>query len=130
YGSHAGNINCTDGRYVYMRAPDPDNDEAYNYTLMCVHMMQFFTKEEMDSAELVGPYPFTNGYRVLKVKKKKPKTQSGQMNLGDFLFDLENDPGMNSPIQDAQVEEMMKEHIREIMQENDVPHEVYVRYCL
>lgn len=130
YGSHGGTINCTDGRYVYMRAPDPDNDECYNYTLMCAHMMQAFTKEEMESAELVGPYPFTNGYPVLKVKKIRPKTQSGQMNLGDFLFDLENDPEMNESIQDKEVEEMMKNHLRKIMQKNDVPQEVYVRYNL
>ena len=87
-------------------------------------------KEEMESAELVDPLPFTNGYPVLKVKKIKPKTQSGQLNLGDFLFDLEKDPHMNNPIQDEEVEEMMKEHIRKIMEENDVPQEVYVRYKL
>ncbi len=130
YGSHGGTINCTDGKHVYMHAPDPDNDEAYNYTLMCVHMMQFFTREEMENAELIQPREFTNGYPVLKIKKIKPKTQSGQLNLGNFLFDLKKDPSMNETIKDEKIEEQMKDHIREIMKENDTPEEVFTRYKL
>ena len=41
YGSHGGNINCTDGRYVYMRAPDPDNDNlSVSYTHLDVYKRQ------------------------------------------------------------------------------------------
>ncbi|MDO4279245.1 MAG: sulfatase [Lachnoclostridium edouardi] len=130
YGSHGGNINCTDGRYVYMRAPDPDNDNLFNYTLNCSHMCQGFTREELEGAELTGPFGFTNGYPVLKVKKIKPKTQSGQLNMGDFLFDLKQDPHMEHSIHNEEAEYMMKKHIVEIMKENSVPEEVYVRYRL
>ena len=130
FGSHGGNISCTDGRYVYMRAPDPDNDTMYNYTLNCSHMMQGFSKEEMETAELVGPFGFTNGYPVLRVKKIKPKTQSGQLNLGDFLFDLENDPEQNHNIHDEEVEAMMQKHIMDIMKMHDIPDDVYERYHL
>ncbi len=130
YGSHGGNINCTDGRYVYMRAPDPDNDNLFNYTLNCSHMCQGFTREELEGAELTGPFGFTNGYSVLKVKKIKPKTQSGQLNMGDFLFDLKQDPHMEHSIHNEEAEHMMKKHIVEIMKENSVPEEVYVRYRL
>ncbi|ONI41753.1 sulfatase [Candidatus Epulonipiscium fishelsonii] len=134
YGSHAGNINCTDGKYIYMRAPDPNNDEVYNYTLLCTHMMQSFVKEEINNSEFVGPLGFTNGYKVLKVKKIKPKNQSGQMNLGDFLFNLDQDPQMNKNIIGTNKEEttikQMKKYIVDIMEQNDVPQEVYTRYNL
>lgn len=130
YGSHGGNINCVSGRYVYMLAPDPDNDEIYNYTLDCYHMCQPFSTEELANSELVGPFPYTNGYKVLKVRKIKPKNQSGQLNLGSFLFDLQKDPGMEHPIHDKAVEEYMKWQIIKVMEENEVPDEVYVRYRL
>ena len=39
FGNHGGQVNVTDGRYVYMRAPTrPDNQPLYNYTLMPTHM--------------------------------------------------------------------------------------------
>lgn len=130
YGSHGGNINCISGRYIYMLAPDPDNDEIYNYTLDCYHMCQPFSADELADSELVGPFSNTNGYKVLKVKKIKPKNQSGQLNLGSFLFDLQTDPNMENPIHDIAVEEYMKWQIIKVMEENEVPDEVYVRYRL
>ncbi|MCL2001264.1 MAG: sulfatase, partial [Planctomycetes bacterium] len=41
FGIHSGHVCCTDGRYVYMRAPaTPDNQPLNSYTLMPTHMMK------------------------------------------------------------------------------------------
>ena len=130
YGSHGGNLNCRVGNYIYMLAPDKDNDSLYNYTLDCFHMCQPFSKAEMDDSELVGPFDFSNGYKVLKVKKIKPANQSGQLNLGSFLYDLSSDPEMNNPIHDESIERYMKKEIVKVLKENDTPLEVYARYGL
>lgn len=130
YGIHGANINCTDGRYVYMKAPDPNNEELYNYTLMCTHLRQLFMLEEIQSAQLAGPFDFTKEAKVLKIKKGSPKYQSKQRNFGDMLFDLETDPDMNQPIHDTEVEARMQRLMVQVMEENDTPDEVYVRYEL
>ena len=41
FGMHGGHVNCTDGRYVYMRAPiNRENEPLYDYTLMPTHMRE------------------------------------------------------------------------------------------
>lgn len=130
YGIHGATINCTDGRYVYMCAPDPNSENAYNYTLMCTHLRQFFTVEELRSAELAGPFDFTKGCKVLKVKKGKPKFQSVPINFGNMLFDLEKDPHMETPIHDEAEELRMRKIIVRVLKENDAPGELYEKYHL
>ena len=130
YGLHGASINITDGRYVYMCAPDPENDEVYNYTVMCTHMQHPFTIEEMRSAVLAGPFAHTKGCKVLKIKKGTPRSQAKQLNQGSFLYDLASDPGMEHPIQDAEAEKYMQDLLISVLKENDTPDEVYVRYRL
>ena len=67
---------------------------------------------------------------MLKVKKIKPANQSGQLNLGSFLYDLSSDPEMNNPIHDESIERYMKKEIVKVLKENDTPLEVYARYGL
>lgn len=130
FGIHGGTINCTDGRYVYMCAPDPENDEVFNYTLMCTHLKQFFTVEELKSAELAGPFAFTKGCKVLKVKKGKPKYQSIPINFGNLLFDTELDPQQEHPLDDHDIEAYMRGLIVKALKENDAPQELYARHRL
>lgn len=112
-----------------MLAPD-DKKPIYNYTLDCYHMVKPFTQEELEDSTLVGPFDYTNGYRILKVKKIKPKNQSSQLNLGTFLYDLKKDPQMNNPFRDEKVESEIKGKIIECMEENEIPEEVYERFGL
>ena len=45
YGVHGGQVNVTDGTYVYMRAfTTADNTPLYDYTLMPTHMRSLFSR--------------------------------------------------------------------------------------
>lgn len=130
FGIHGANINCTDGRYVYMCAPDPDYEDAYNYTLMCTHLKQFFTTEELQTTELAGPFDFTKGCKVLKVKKGKPKFQSIPINFGNLLFDTKEDPQEEHPMDNPEIETYMRKLIVKAMKENDAPEYLYKKHKL
>ena len=46
-GIFGARIRCTDGRYVYMRAPRDLEVPLYEYTSMPAHMMSFFSPQEL-----------------------------------------------------------------------------------
>jgi arylsulfatase A-like enzyme len=131
FGLHGGHVNVTDGRYVYMRAPaDSSNQPLYNYTLMPTHMRNLFSVEELQDLELAEPFSFTKGCRTLKIESKNG-IWSGRANpFETLLFDLENDPKQENPIQNKEVEEHMVKHMIRIMKENDTPVEQYERLGL
>jgi len=128
YGLFGAHVNCTDGRYVYMRAPvDPDNMPLFNYTLMPTHMRGMFKPKELQNATLSEPFSFTKGYPVLKT----PAAPWGnQHKFGTFLYDLESDPGQLNPIEDPEVESRMIRLMVDLMKQNDAPNEQYVRLGL
>lgn len=128
FGVFSGHVNITDGKYVYMRAPLPEKvNEIYNYTLTPLHMNQRFTPEELKTAELVSPFSFTKGCRVLKVKGKD-KYRVGR--FGNLLFDLEKDPGECSPLRDEALEQQMAEKLIKEMEKNECPAEQFERLGL
>ncbi len=62
FGMHGGHVNCTDGRYVYMRAPASSTGQPlYNYTLLPTHMRNQFGVDEPQDIELAVPFSFTKG---------------------------------------------------------------------
>ncbi|WP_248926057.1 sulfatase [Paenibacillus hamazuiensis] len=125
FGIHGGHINCTDGRYVYMRAPvNANNRPLYNYTLMPTHMRSRFSAAELQHAELSEPFDFTKGVKPLKIESAGfVKVQQ----LETMLFDLQEDPQQLNPLRDSAVEDRMLRHIARLMRENDAPAEQYVR---
>ncbi len=140
YGCYGTHVNCTDGRYVYMRGiADPSNEPLYQYTLMPTHMRRMFTVEELKTAELVGPLLFTKGCKVMKIKsgiwdRRDPYSMSGYSypeHLGEnLLFDLKEDPGQLGPIQQPDIEKMMIDHLVRLMKENNAPQEQFERLGL
>ncbi len=102
FGIYSGHVCCTDGRYVYMRAPStPENQPINNYTVVPMHMMKRFEVRELQTAELAGPFSFTKGCKVLKMKYFGRPKQIGTIDpysQGNLLFDLENDPKQESPV--------------------------------
>jgi hypothetical protein len=128
FGMHGGHVNCTDGRYVYMRAPaDAENRPLYDYTLMPTHMRSRFSADELQNIELAPPFEFTKGCKVLKIEVGHGRRAHPFKTL---LFDLESDPGQLCPIKDKETEERMKGLIVKLMRENDAPEEQYVRLGL
>ena len=128
FGSHGGQVNVTDGRYVYMRAAaDKSNGPLYNYTLMPTHMRGSFPPGEMATAEQAEPFSFTKGCRPLRTLVDRPFPQH---KYGTLLFDQEADPQQQEPLRDPVAESRMVGHLRDLMQECDAPEEQYRRLGL
>ena len=128
FGVHGGQVNVTDGRYVYMRAPaNKENIPLYEYTLMPTHMHHPFDVSELQDIQLAEPFPFTKGCRTIKAPGRGWRNSHQYETL---LFDLETDPGQQTPIQDAAIERRMRELMVRLMKENDAPPEQFTRLGL
>ena len=127
FGNHGGHVNVTDGRYVYMRACAGDsNGPLYNYTLMPAKMRDAFPLEELATAEMVEPFSFTKGCRLMRTEADGVSNQQ----YGTLLFDLEQDPGQEQPLKDPVLETRFVGHMRDLMQECDAPEEQFERLGL
>jgi arylsulfatase A-like enzyme len=128
FGMHGGHVNVTDGRYVYMRAcPNPKNTPLNDYTLMPTHMRGLFGTDELQDIKLAEPFPFTKGCRTMKVAAR------GGIRSSDFvtmLFDLENDPSQQHPLDNPEIEKRMIELLMSLMKANDAPTEQFERLGL
>ena len=128
FGYHGSQVNVTDGRYVYMHAAAKPEAPVYEYTLMPAHMRAMFQPAELRDMELAGPFSFTKGCRVMKIKKAD--WMGDTTRFGSRLYDLKQDPTQNTVIHDPEIEERMKAYIKECMLENDAPQEMYDRLGL
>ena len=128
FGLHGAHVNCTDGRYVYMRAPaNPDNRPLFNYTLMPAHMRNSFPPEELADIQLQPPFAFTKGCRTMKTAAR-PWVNAHS--FGNLLFDLSVDPQQEHPLRDAAVEQRLIGLMTGLMRANDAPIEQYERLGL
>lgn len=134
FGQHGGQMNVTDGRYVYLRsAASPENAPLYEYTLIPTHMRSMFSAGELAGAQLAPPFSFTKGCPVLKLDAHstgKKANHDNQHSEGTLLFDLANDPDERHPLHDPEVEEKMIRTMVRLMEENDAPEEQYIRMGL
>ncbi|MFI2859037.1 sulfatase [Paenibacillus sp. JSM ZJ436] len=128
FGIHGGHVNCTDGRYVYMRGPaSSDNRPLYNYTLMPTRMRSRFEVAELRSSQLHEPFAFTKGVPVLQIPVAHGKPID---DLRTMLFDVEQDPQQLEPITDPDAEERMLKLLQEVMAREEAPAEQYIRLGL
>jgi hypothetical protein len=128
FGLFGGQINVTDGRFVYMRAPvQKNNQPLYRYTLMPMHMAKMYSPEQLRDAELAPAFGFTKGTRLLRIPSADcPKENS----WGTLLFDVEDDPGQQHPLTDAETESRMSELLVSLMERSDAPPEQFARLGL
>lgn len=128
FGVFGGHVNITDGEYVYMRScADASNTPLNEYTLMPTHMEDMFSVGELRNIELAGPFAFTKGCQVMKIKGK---SWTNPAEFGNLLFNLRNDPRQLKPVQDADVEATLVKEMVRLMRENDAPAEQYLRLGL
>lgn len=136
YGIFGGATNVTDGRYTYFRYPaDLFAQELYEYTLMPVHMHDFFEPTEFEGARLVDPFDFTKGLPMLRLPArrdaKRPPMQGGGIDDAvTVLYDTETDPGQMTPIEAPDVERRLIRAMLGIMRAHDAPPEAYARLDL
>ena len=128
FGYHGSQVDVTDGRYLYMHAAAKPNAPVYEYTLMPTHMRAMFQPEELQDVELAGPFSFTKGCKVMKIKAEN--RMGDTTSFGSMLFDLENDPNQEHPLEDEDVRQRICGYIREAMERNDAPRELYERLGL
>jgi arylsulfatase A-like enzyme len=131
FGLHGAQVNVTDGRHVYMRAPtSTKNQLLYEYTHMPTHMRRTFNVKEMRTAKMAGPFSFTKGCPVMRIDSGWGWGAGDSPVFKNWLFDVRNDPGQQNPIEDAKIEKMMIGHMVRLMKANDAPKEQYKRLGL
>ena len=136
FGYHGAACNVTDGRYVYFRYPESlTTDDLHEYTLMPTRMNSRFGIEDLQGAELAGPFSFTKGVPLLRLKSRSTKeghpvetTGLPYADMTSALYDLQSDPGQTSPLDDAELEAQMLGHMRRLMQALDAPPESFTRF--
>ncbi len=127
FGIHGAHVNCTDGRYVYMRGSVPGNKPLFQYTHMPTHMRRTFSVEEMRTAEMHGPFKFTKNCPVMKISTG---AWFNPRNFGTMLFDTGKDPKQEKPVSDPAAEKRMIDLLVKCMRDNDAPAEQFVRLGL
>ena len=128
FGMHGAQVNVTDGKYVYMRAPvRPDNQPIYNYTVMPTHMRGLFTLDELRSAEMAPPFSFTKDVPVMRMQANPEKNTH---EYGNLLFHIEKDPGQEHPLDAPETERTMIEHLTRLLKESDAPRDQFERLGL
>jgi arylsulfatase A-like enzyme len=132
FGIHGGHVNCTDGKYVYMRGiASKNNSPLYEYTLMPTHMRRTFDVEEIHRLDgLADPFKFTKGCRTMKIRDSGYWGFAPEFLSETYLYDIEADPGQKNPLKNRKVEKRMIELLVKCMKENDAPPEQYERLGL
>lgn len=137
YGVMGGQVNVTDGQYVYMRGNvTEDNSPLFEYTLMPTHMKSLFSVRELSSWEKFEDFSFTKACPVMQIPSRTPRFLSARDNpygkgrTATLLFDVQADPGQTNPLTDAGLEVRMIKLMLHEMARNECPPEQYVRLGL
>lgn len=128
FGYHGGEIIVTDGKYLYMNAPEHPEDSYYEYTLMPTHMRCRFTVAELADNPLAAPFSFTKGLKTMKIRCNGDCVGAGRQAASSRLFDIEKDPRQLVELDNPTVVSHMKALIASYMKETDAPQELYHRY--
>jgi arylsulfatase A-like enzyme len=130
FGYFGGDLNVTDGNYVYMRAPMTKSyAHVFEYTLMPTHINQRFSASELTATKLHPPFRFTKDCPVLKI----PATDDTQPNahrFGHRLFNLKQDPSQLHPIDDPIKEAQLCREMEAFLRKVDAPIELHARFGL
>ncbi len=131
FGLHGAHVNVTDGHHVYMRAPaGAENQPLFNYTHMPAHMRTPFSLDEIRTAVMAPPFPFTKGCPVMRIDAQDRSGWVKAHDFGTLLFDIEVDPKQLLPLHDDAIERRMIEHLVREMRANDAPEEQFKRLGL
>ncbi len=138
FGVHGGHVNVTDGRHVYMRAnATADNRPLNDYTLMPTRMKAPCHPDELAFERVAWhrPFDFTKGCGLMQMpahdKHSATRAENAMTTGQHLLYDLENDPGQDHPIEnDPALEDEMVGQLVELMKQCDAPAEQFERLGL
>ncbi len=125
YGVHGGQINVYDGRYVYMKGSTDTSKAVFNHTLMPTNMRGFFSKEELQKAELIDGGRYSNDTPVLKVPAYH--SMGSFVAWPDALYDKKEDPDQINDLKDPQLIKDMTAKLVKAMKEADAPDWQFIR---
>lgn len=129
FGMHGGHVNVTDGRYVYMRAPQSeDNQPLYQYTLMPTHMRASFAVEDFAEMTLAPPFSFMKGAQTMKIQNVTWVARDRQFDT--MLWDTAADPGQVAELDDLTLEARMQALMAGLMRDADTPEDQFERLGL
>lgn len=135
-GMFAGPVCVTDGKYSYFHYPRDLSGENLNlYTLMPAHMTSHFDMSELRTSQLAGPFEFTKGAPVLKIRLDPKNSQLGQdeqtlVDCETALYDLDADPGQTTPLEAPAITEQLMAEIAAHFGRHDAPEELYRHFGL
>ena len=132
YGWFGRAVNLFDGRYTYFRGPASLENKPLNvYCSLPTTIWRYYGEEYADNMEMGRFLPYTN-YPVYRIPVSKEVDISGPISFvaQNELYDLKTDYLQQHPLQDAQIEEMMCEKMRQAMRQADSPAEQFVRLGL
>ena len=130
FGIFGGQVGCTDGHWVYLRSPVPENQPRHEYTLMPTRhggRRAFIDNDILRGLRLHGPFSFTKGIPVLELDSTAPVSQAGYPSM---LFCMDTDPAQLHPVEDPAREQEMIRLMKRMMAQNDCPPEQYCRLGL
>lgn len=130
FGIFGGQVCCTDGHWVYMRSPVPDNQPRHEYTLMPTRhggRRAFINNEVLRTMRLHEPLPFTKGIPVLELESINHISQADYPTM---LYCLDTDPTQQNPVIDGNQEQRLIALMEKMMRENHCPEEQFVRMGL
>lgn len=127
YGRH---VCYTDGRWFYMQAPCPGNTPLYEYTLMPTHMDYFFDAKELATMERHAGFSFTKGMQLMRTRSFLADMTQSPLAGGTMLFDLQNDPRQEHPLDDPDRARQCRAEMSRLMRAHDAPREQWERLGL
>lgn len=127
YGFFGKAVNITDGHLTYLRAPAaPDNQPLAQYTAMPTGFRSYLgTKNACEIT--AGRFLSYTEYPVFRIPQKATNLQYVSDTL---LFDLEQDPAQQHPVENSEKQEKMKGLLRQALREEGAPAEQFVRLGL
>ena len=137
FGTFGSAVNVCDGRHVFMLYPEHVTTEGlFQYTIMPTTLNFLFEVDELAQADLVAPFDFTKGARLLRtpaLEKSPFNPYFGPLVFFDtetVLYDLATDPEQQRPFRDADIELELTVTMRAHMRRHDAPAELYARLGL
>lgn len=128
FGVNGAQVCLYDGKYIYMRSSTAeDNQPLANYTLMPTQMRGFISQEQLKEVELVQGNTFSNGLPMLRVEMNN---HYDSYKFGHLLFDMEEDPTQEYPMNDKQIEHEMIQKLIAKMKDIEAPKEEFIRLGL